>query len=57
MRFFALQVEECEEEEIIIESEEEYDEEENAEGVVDRGVTPTPIQDFAANVSYTEGDL
>ncbi|XP_026732115.1 uncharacterized protein LOC113496920 isoform X2 [Trichoplusia ni] len=48
---FDIQVEECEEEEIIIESEEEDDE----NGEADRSVTPTPIQDFAANVVYTEG--
>lgn len=45
-------MEECEEEEIIIESED--DEEDNAEGVDDRSITPTPIQDFGANVVYSE---
>lgn len=47
-------MEECEEEEIIIESED--DDEDNAEGGRnDRSITPTPIQDFGANVVYTEG--
>ncbi|XP_021200351.2 uncharacterized protein LOC110383781 [Helicoverpa armigera] len=50
---FDIQVEECEEEEIIIESED--DDEDNAEGGDDRSITPTPIQDFGANVVYTEG--
>ncbi|KAJ8735428.1 hypothetical protein PYW07_007048 [Mythimna separata] len=49
---FDIQVEECEEEEIMIESED--DEEDNAEGGDDRSITPTPIQDFGANVVYTE---
>ncbi|XP_022821910.1 uncharacterized protein LOC111353214 [Spodoptera litura] len=51
---FDIQVEECEEEEIIIESDD--DDEDNAEGGRDdRSITPTPIQDFGANVVYTEG--
>uniref|UniRef100_A0A2A4JXM4 Uncharacterized protein n=1 Tax=Heliothis virescens TaxID=7102 RepID=A0A2A4JXM4_HELVI len=50
---FDIQVEECEEEEIIIESED--DDDDNAEGGDDRSITPTPIQDFGANVVYTEG--
>ncbi|XP_047020740.1 uncharacterized protein LOC124630781 isoform X1 [Helicoverpa zea] len=50
---YHFQVEECEEEEIIIESED--DDEDNAEGGDDRSITPTPIQDFGANVVYTEG--
>ncbi|CAK1544586.1 unnamed protein product [Leptosia nina] len=55
-----VRAEDCEEIEIIIESdEEEADREENASAVVkvDRPVTPTPVQDFGASVVYTEGDL
>lgn len=48
----SLQIEECEEEEIIIDSDGEDD---NGAACVDRSVTPTPIQDFAANTVYTEG--
>ncbi|KAJ0182659.1 hypothetical protein K1T71_002028 [Dendrolimus kikuchii] len=51
---FDIQVEECEEEEIIIDSEDEDQDQSEATGI-DRAVTPTPIQDFAANVIYTEG--
>ncbi|XP_045492857.1 uncharacterized protein LOC123692195 isoform X1 [Colias croceus] len=55
---FDLPVEDCEEIEIIIESdEEEGEKEENATAVikVDRPITPTPVQDFGASVVYTEG--
>ncbi|XP_053612037.1 uncharacterized protein LOC128676114 [Plodia interpunctella] len=48
-----IQVEECEEEEIIIDSDD--DGEDNAVATADRPVTPTPIQDFGANVVYVEG--
>lgn len=48
-----LQIEECEEEEIIIDSDDEG--EENGSAFAGRGVSPTPIQDFAANTVYTEG--
>ncbi|XP_013194652.1 uncharacterized protein LOC106138145 [Amyelois transitella] len=48
-----IQVEECEEEEITIDSDDEG--EDNAIANADRPVTPTPIQDFGANVVYVEG--
>ncbi|KAI8438273.1 hypothetical protein MSG28_010861 [Choristoneura fumiferana] len=49
-------VEECEEEEIVIDSDDEGGAEGNeATPVAHRAITPTPIQDFAANVVYTEG--
>ncbi|KAG7310893.1 hypothetical protein JYU34_003725 [Plutella xylostella] len=44
-------VEECEEEEIIMDSDDDGEE----PVVADRPITPTPIQDFAANVTYKEG--
>lgn len=50
-----MQVEECEEEEIIIDSDDEGGETENSIARADRPITPTPIQDFGANVVYTEG--
>ncbi|XP_041975145.1 uncharacterized protein LOC121730245 [Aricia agestis] len=51
---FDVQIEECEEEEIIIESDDEG--EDTATGVTaDRPVTPTPVQDFGTNVVYLEG--
>lgn len=46
-----LQIEECEEEEILLSDEDGAED----EVIADRPVTPTPIQDFAANVSYKEG--
>ncbi|XP_037867046.1 uncharacterized protein LOC105842451 [Bombyx mori] len=49
---FDIQIEECEEEEILVDSE---DEEENTVSGINRSLTPVPIQDFAANVVYTEG--
>ncbi|XP_063616838.1 uncharacterized protein LOC134790022 [Cydia splendana] len=51
---FDIQIEECEEEEIVIESDEETEPGTPAP-MINRAVTPTPIQDFAANVVYTEG--
>lgn len=47
-----FQVEECEEIELIIESEDE----DIAEGIEEdeRSSTPTPIQDFGANTVYTD---
>ncbi|XP_030022467.2 uncharacterized protein LOC115441712 [Manduca sexta] len=51
---FDIQVEECEEEEIMIDSEDEEPGEDLAMGR-ERAVTPTPFQDFAANVIHTEG--
>ncbi|XP_023934021.1 uncharacterized protein LOC112043012 isoform X2 [Bicyclus anynana] len=56
---FDIQVEDCEEIEILIETDDEGDgnEEENASAVVpNRPVTPTPIQDFGTSVVYTEGE-
>ncbi|XP_022117461.2 uncharacterized protein LOC110994876 isoform X1 [Pieris rapae] len=55
-----IPIEDCEEIEIVIESDEDGDkEEENASAVikVDRPVTPTPVQDFGASVVYTEGKM
>ncbi|XP_049881104.1 uncharacterized protein LOC126377409 [Pectinophora gossypiella] len=49
-----VQIEECEEEEIMVDSDDEGGEENGAAGA-DRPITPTPIQDFGANVVYTEG--
>ncbi|KAM3967687.1 uncharacterized protein ACR2FA_011241 [Aphomia sociella] len=49
---FDIQIEECEEEEIIVDSDDEGD---DSVATGDRPVTPTPIQDFGANVVYTEG--
>lgn len=46
-------VEECEEEEIIMDSDDDGEE----PVVADRPITPTPIQDFAANVTYKEGQI
>lgn len=46
-------MEECEEEEIIVDSDDEADE--NVASGIQRAVTPTPIQDFGANTVYTEG--
>ncbi|XP_063357950.1 uncharacterized protein LOC134647529 [Cydia amplana] len=53
---FDIQIEECEEEEILIESDEETEPGTPAP-MINRAVTPTPIQDFAANVVYTEGNI
>lgn len=50
-------MEECEEEEIIIESEEEDADDPGEASSASRPFTPTPIHDFAANVVYTEGKL
>ncbi|XP_014362933.2 uncharacterized protein LOC106714408 [Papilio machaon] len=50
---FEIQIEECEEEEIIISDDE--DETEAGPSGVDRPVTPTPVQDFGTSVVYTEG--
>ncbi|XP_034830483.1 uncharacterized protein [Maniola hyperantus] len=55
---FDIQVEDCEEIEIIIESDDEGgdDGEDNASAVMpNRPVTPTPVQDFGTSVVYTEG--
>ncbi|CAH2239532.1 uncharacterized protein LOC120634727 [Pararge aegeria] len=54
---FDIQVEDCEEIEILIESDDEAgDGEDNATAVVpNRPVTPTPVQDFGTSVVYTEG--
>ncbi|CAH2102751.1 unnamed protein product [Euphydryas editha] len=53
---FDIRVEDCEEIEIIIESDEEGETEENAAAVVaNRPITPTPIQDFGTSVVYMEG--
>ncbi|XP_059048154.1 uncharacterized protein LOC131843503 [Achroia grisella] len=50
---FDIQVEECEEEEIVVDSDDEG--EDNNVIAVERPFTPTPIQDFGASVVYTEG--
>lgn len=50
-------MEDCEEIEIIIESDEEGEVEENAAAIPNRPVTPTPIQDFGTSVIYMEGNL
>ncbi|VVC95493.1 unnamed protein product [Leptidea sinapis] len=55
---FDIAIEECEEIEIIIESDEEAEKEENAIAntpTIVRPITPTPVQDFGASVVYTEG--
>ncbi|OWR42256.1 uncharacterized protein LOC116778897 [Danaus plexippus] len=53
---FDIQVEDCEEIEIIIESDEEGEEDENAVATVpNRPITPTPVQDFGTSVLYMEG--
>ncbi|RVE54433.1 hypothetical protein evm_000918 [Chilo suppressalis] len=52
---FDIQVEECEEEEIIIDSDDEGGPDEIGASGVNRPVTPMPIQDFGANVDYCEG--
>ncbi|CAB3240393.1 unnamed protein product [Arctia plantaginis] len=52
---FDIQVEECEEEEIFIESEDEDADDPGEASSANRPFTPTPIHDFAANVVYTEG--
>ncbi|XP_046962991.1 uncharacterized protein LOC124532249 [Vanessa cardui] len=53
---FDIRVEDCEEIEIIIESDEEGEAEENASAVVpNRPITPTPVQDFGTSVVYMEG--
>ncbi|CAH0724699.1 unnamed protein product, partial [Brenthis ino] len=54
---FDIRVEDCEEIEIIIESDEEGEEEveENATAIANRPITPTPIQDFGTSVIYMEG--
>ncbi|XP_026758589.1 uncharacterized protein LOC113518037 [Galleria mellonella] len=50
---FDIQVEDCDEEEITVDSDDEGDDVSVAG--VDRPVTPTPIQDFGASIVYTEG--
>ncbi|CAH2050179.1 unnamed protein product, partial [Iphiclides podalirius] len=52
---FDIQIEECEEEEIIIYSDDEADLEEAGPSNADRPITPMPVQDFGTNVVYTEG--
>ncbi|CAG9581231.1 unnamed protein product [Danaus chrysippus] len=53
---FDIQVEDCEEIEIIIESDEEGEEDDNAAATVpNRPITPTPVQDFGTSVLYMEG--
>ncbi|KAL0851351.1 hypothetical protein ABMA28_007170 [Loxostege sticticalis] len=52
---FDIQIEECEEEEIFVESEDEEGPDEDGASGENRPVTPTPIQDFSANTIYTEG--
>ncbi|KAL4716544.1 hypothetical protein ACJJTC_010208 [Scirpophaga incertulas] len=52
---FDIQIEECEEEEIVIDSDDEGGLDDNMASGVHRPITPTPIQDFGANVVYTEG--
>ncbi|XP_045458274.1 uncharacterized protein LOC123668557 [Melitaea cinxia] len=53
---FDIRVEDCEEIEIIIESDEEGEAEENAAAVAtNRPITPTPVQDFGTSVVYMEG--
>ncbi|KAJ2947746.1 hypothetical protein O0L34_g9521 [Tuta absoluta] len=49
-----IQIEECEEEEIVVDSDDEAGGDE-ARAMADRPITPTPIQDFGANTLYTEG--
>ncbi|CAG9796737.1 unnamed protein product [Diatraea saccharalis] len=51
---FDIQVEECEEEEIVIDSDDEGGPEEPTASGVSRPITPMPIQDFGANVVYSE---
>lgn len=48
------QIEECDVEEIILDSDDEGEPEESI-AVADRPVTPTPVHDFGASVTYTEG--
>lgn len=50
-------MEDCEEIEIIIESDEEGEVEEIPAAIPNRPVTPTPIQDFGTSVVYMEGNL
>ncbi|XP_068626963.1 uncharacterized protein [Battus philenor] len=52
---FDIQIEDCEEEEIIIYSDDEGDNEKAGPSSADRPITPTPVQDFGTNVVYTEG--
>lgn len=49
-----FQIEECEEEEIILDSDDEEPEESGASGI-NRAMTPVPIQDFGASVTHSEG--
>ncbi|CAG4979540.1 unnamed protein product [Parnassius apollo] len=52
---FDIQIEDCEEEEITIYSDDEAEPEKAGPSYANRPITPTPVQDFGTNVVYTEG--